>query len=113
MRSPPPGHRRDAARGARAAACAARRRGALLDRCARRGAQVVMFGLLGLKSSGVRSAALQTVALLPLPLLTLAQWLSVGDLFAAPLRVLSLKAAAELDRRDQARPRSAPSAVIE
>lgn len=72
---------------------------------ARRGAQVVMFGLLGLKSSGVRSAALQTVALLPLPLLTLAQWLSVGDLFAAPLKVLSLKAAAELDRRDQARAR--------
>ncbi|KAK9843537.1 hypothetical protein WJX81_008012 [Elliptochloris bilobata] len=63
--------------------------------------QVVMFGLLGLKSSGVGSAALQTVALLPLPLLTLAQWVSVTDLFATPLRVLSLKAAAELDRRDQ------------
>ncbi len=60
-----------------------------------------MFGLLGLKSSGVRSAALQTIALLPLPLLTLAQWVSVSDQFGLPLRVLSLKAAAELDRRDQ------------
>ena len=60
-----------------------------------------MFGLLGLKSSGVGSAALQTVALLPLPLLTLAQWISVTDLFATPLHVLSLKAAAELDRRDK------------
>lgn len=73
--------------------------------------QVVMFGLLGLKSSGVGSAALQTVALLPLPLLTLAQWISVTDLFATPLRVLSLKAAAELDRRDQVPP-SARSLIV-
>ncbi|KAK9919147.1 hypothetical protein WJX75_009706 [Coccomyxa subellipsoidea] len=58
--------------------------------------QLVMVALLALKQAPI-------VALLaaPLPVLTVALWRSAEVLFGPPQEVLSLEAAADLDRRDQ------------
>ncbi len=60
--------------------------------------QLVMVALLALKQAPI-------VALLaaPLPILTVALWRSAEVLFGPPQEVLSLEAAADLDRRDQVR----------
>lgn len=60
--------------------------------------QLVMVALLGLKQAPV-------IALLaaPLPVLTIALWRSADVLFGPPQEVLSVEAAADLDRRDQVR----------
>lgn len=58
--------------------------------------QMIMVGLLLIKG-----ALWQPLALLPLPFMSLFTWISYRTLFNRSQRVLSLRAATDLDRRDQ------------
>jgi hypothetical protein len=58
--------------------------------------QLVMIGLMGIKG-----VLVQTLLLLPLPFLTVLKWVSSNSLFRRPQQILSLRAATDLDERDQ------------
>ena len=60
--------------------------------------QIIMLGLFLIKGG-----AIQTILTLPLPILTISLWRSSDVLFRPPQQRLSLEAAADLDRRDEAR----------
>ena len=58
----------------------------------------------------IRKAVLRTllrspaaVQLIPLPFIAIAFWLVCNRLFSRPLQILSLKGAADLDRKDEVR----------
>ena len=59
--------------------------------------QIVMLGLMGLKG-GVA----QSLLLLPLPFLWAAMWMASHDLFRRPMQMLSLRAATDMDKHDNA-----------
>lgn len=51
----------------------------------------------------IKGALLQSLAILPLPLLSVIVWLSYSSMFGRSQRVLSLRAATDLDKRDRVR----------
>ncbi|KAK9852109.1 hypothetical protein WJX84_005426 [Apatococcus fuscideae] len=56
---------------------------------------IMMIGLLAIKESYA------TIILIPLPFIAIAFWLVCNRLFSRPLQILSLKGAADLDRKDE------------
>ena len=58
--------------------------------------QMVMVGLMVIKR-----ALRQPLAILPLPIISVVAWVSFKSMFGRSQRVLSLRAATDLDRRDQ------------